>query len=160
MPFYPDDFLELFRRISYSEPNRINLYVSKYFSHIKGHNNMTFKPEPLIVPPTWNKNSYHGTISQVWERASEKLSKAKNIIIIGYSLPDSDLFFKYLYALGTLGSSRIRNVYVINPDIKNGDTDRRFQSLIGESIGSRYNYKESYFIKCLPFLENYLSLCI
>lgn len=71
---------------------------------------------PWIVPPTWNKTEYHNTLSRVWSKAAMELSNAEHIFIIGYSLPESDYFFRYLYSLGTLGSSLIKGIYIINPD--------------------------------------------
>jgi len=56
--------------------------------------------DPLIVPPTWNKAQYHKSIAKVWQRAARELSDAENIIVIGYSLPDSDQFFHYFLPLG------------------------------------------------------------
>jgi len=101
---------------------------------------------PIIVPPTWNKNSYHGQLSNVWSRAAFELSLAENIFVIGYSLPETDSFFRYLYALGSESKTRLRNFIVINPD-KSGKTKDRFSELIGRGIESRFEYIE------LPFQE-------
>jgi hypothetical protein len=63
--------------------------------------------DPVIVPPTWNKTQYHKEIGGVWTEAAKHLSEAENIFIIGYSLPDTDQFFRYLYSLGTVGDTLI-----------------------------------------------------
>lgn len=94
---------------------------------------------PVIVPPTWNKNSYHGQLSNVWSRAANELAKAENIFIIGYSLPETDSFFRYLYALGSEGTKRLRNFIVINKDTS-GTTEDRFRSLIGKGVENRFKY--------------------
>ena len=60
-------------------------------------------PQPVIVPPTWNKSDHHLSLSQVWARAAKEMGEAESIFVIGYSLPPSDAFFRYLYALGTVG---------------------------------------------------------
>ncbi len=52
--------------------------------------------EPLIVPPVWSKVAYHRQLAGVWKQAAEALSKADTIIVIGYSLPESDAFFRDL----------------------------------------------------------------
>lgn len=93
--------------------------------------------EPFIVPPTWDKTQYHRQISRVWRRAAQELKSAENIFVSGYSLPSSDAFFKYLYALGTVGSGLIRRFWVFDPDeAVNG----RFKTLLGRSVLDRYSF--------------------
>jgi NAD-dependent SIR2 family protein deacetylase len=160
-PYYPEWYLrDLHAQTGYNLRGSIKLHVSKYFSHIRNHHKSKIevdKTKSVIVPPSWNKNSYHGTISTVWQKASEKLSNAKNIVIIGYSLPESDSFFRYLFALGTLGSTRIRNIIVVNPEIAGGDVDNRFKGLIGESILSRYKYIEKKFNYANEIIPNLIN---
>ena len=55
---------------------------------------------PLIVPPTWNKAAWQIGLESVWKAAIEDLSSAGRIIVIGFSLPETDLFFRYLLAAG------------------------------------------------------------
>ncbi len=90
---------------------------------------------PLIVPPTWNKSEHYSAISPVWRRAAERLGQAENIFVIGYSLPQTDQFFRYLYALGTMGPSRIQRFHVFNPD---RDVAQRYQQLLGPIAKERY----------------------
>ena len=47
---------------------------------------------------------------------SRHLSVARNIIVVGYSLSASDQFFRYLYALGTVGATRIEKFLLVDPD--------------------------------------------
>src|SRR5260370_12045892 len=75
-------------------------------------------PEPVIVPPTWNKGRYHGAIESVWRRAAKELSEAETVIIIGYSLPTTDQFFHYLFGLGCVGGHLLRRVILCNPDVE------------------------------------------
>ena len=70
------------------------------------------EPQPVIVPPAWNKADYHHTLSKVWSRSASELEEAEYIFVIGYSLPPTDAFFKLLYALGTVGSTPIRKIVV------------------------------------------------
>jgi hypothetical protein len=95
---------------------------------------------PVIVPPTWNKTEYHGNLTNVWSSAAKELSEAENIFIIGYSLPETDSFFKYLYALGTIGSERIKRFWVFNPDAT-GEVEARYKRMIGQGIQNRFKYK-------------------
>ena len=76
---------------------------------------------PDVVPPTWNKSQYHGELESVWKAAARGLSTAENIIVCGYSLPESDQFFRYLYALGTVGELRLKNLGVFDPNEEVGN---------------------------------------
>jgi len=60
--------------------------------------------EGLIIPPNINKTPYLESIDNLWKSADNKLSKANKIVIIGYSLPNSD------YAAKELLSEPSRNV--------------------------------------------------
>src|SRR5690606_13414501 len=55
---------------------------------------------PLIVPPTLNKFKYQEQLKNIWAKAASVLSEAELVFIIGYSMPETDVFFKYLYSLG------------------------------------------------------------
>jgi len=50
---------------------------------------------PVIVPPTWNKTQNAPSIATVWREAANQLSDAENIFVSGYSLPQTDEFFKH-----------------------------------------------------------------
>lgn len=105
----------------------------------KEHEGKPLKGPPVIVPPTWNKNSYRGQLTKVWAKAASEFAEAENIFIIGYSLPETDSFFRYLYALGSESSVRLRNIVVINNDTT-GDVKSRFRQLIGRGIENRFRY--------------------
>ena len=72
---------------------------------------------------------------------------AENIFVIGYSLPQSDMFFKYLYGLGTIGERILRRFWVINPDAT-GEVMSKFRELLGPGARRRFKplkmtFKES-----------------
>jgi hypothetical protein len=52
--------------------------------------------EAILVPPTLNKAETHRMLGNVWKRAARALSDAENLFVIGYSLPETDMFFHYL----------------------------------------------------------------
>ena len=93
---------------------------------------------PFIIPPTWNKTMYHNSVSNVWHKASICLSEARNIYVIGYSLPETDAFFKYLFSIGTNSKTRIRKFWVLNPERLH--TQERFKNLLGPDILDRFKY--------------------
>lgn len=94
---------------------------------------------PVIVPPTWSKSDYHSGLSAVWQQAAEEIGSARNIYVVGYSLPESDFFFRYLFALGTLSATRVRRFWVMNPD-ESAETEQRFARLVGEGLRPRFKY--------------------
>ncbi len=93
--------------------------------------------QPVIVPPTWNKAHHHLMLTSVWGAAARELATAEDIYFIGYSLPDSDYFFRYFFALGSLGKQTLRRVWVINPD---NDVSERFRSLLGPGAEQRFRF--------------------
>ena len=83
---------------------------------------------PFIVPPTWNKASYSEDLVPIWRTAREELAKAARLFIVGYSLPRTDSFFKYLLALGLSENDSLQEIILIDP--AEGD--------VGESLKGRY----------------------
>lgn len=124
---------------NFLEPNGSVKYDLGSKIHHKEYQGRALNGPPVIVPPTWNKNSYHGQLSHVWSKAAYEFAEAENIFIVGYSLPETDSFFRYLYALGSESSTRLRNFVVINPDTS-GSVENRFRELIGKGIESRFKY--------------------
>lgn len=94
---------------------------------------------PVLVPPTWNKAQGHAELATVWTQAAIELGQAENIFCIGYSLPESDLFFRYLFALGTVGDAHLRRFWVFDPD-PTGRVEERYRRLIGRGIEHRFRF--------------------
>ena len=95
--------------------------------------------EPVLVPPTWNKAESHRAIGDVWRKAAESLTEADNIFIFGYSLPPTDGFFRYLYALGTVGPRPLQRFWVLDPD-RTGAVKSRFEGLLGYGAKARFEF--------------------
>ena len=94
--------------------------------------------DPFIVPPTWNKTAYHEEIEHVWKRAALELKDAENIFVLGYSFPDTDMFFRYLFALGVDMRTSLRGFYVYDID---SAVEERFQNLLGSGVSQRFLYQ-------------------
>ncbi len=124
--------------------------------NLKKHDGKPLQGPPVIVPPTWNKNSYHGQLFNVWAVAAEELANAENIFIIGYSLPEADSFFRYLYALGSESRKKLRNFIVINID-DSGKTMQRFKQLIGKGIENRFRYISTDFKSGISSIDKILE---
>jgi hypothetical protein len=92
---------------------------------------------PIIVPPTWNKTEHYKGVRNVWKRAAATLCKAENIYVFGYSLPETDQFFRLLYAIGTVGSTRLKRFWVCDPSTVSA---RRFEGLLGQAAVRRFSH--------------------
>lgn len=121
----------------------------------KEHDGQYLKGPPVIIPPTWNKHGYHKQLAEVWAVAAEEISMANNIIIIGFSMPETDSFFRYLYALGSESRARIRNFVVVNPD-EDGMVEKRFRTLIGKGIEGRFRFIRQTFRAAIGDIRNIL----
>lgn len=121
----------------FSARQDIKLDFSNALGQIMHCSGGTLSHDPFVAPPTWNKTQYHTQLESVWRAAAKELSDAENIIICGYSLPDTDQFFRYLYALGSVGGSGLKKFWVINPDPK---TKQKFEALCGPLALSRFSF--------------------
>jgi hypothetical protein len=50
--------------------------------------------DPLIITPTLLKTYDNILLREVWRRAEDKVSKADEVVFIGYSLPDADVLLR------------------------------------------------------------------
>jgi len=122
-------------------PSEMHFAVSSSLvEHFKGK--MTLREVPLIIPPTWNKLAHQQRLQAVWGAASVALRSAEDIFVFGYSLPSSDHFFRHLYALGTLGPTRLKRFWVFDPD-KN--VEQKFRGLLGPVAAKRYRFFDTTF---------------
>ncbi len=81
--------------------------------------------QPLLVPPAWNKRiTNHQPLGEIWKKARRSLQAARALIIIGYSLPRTDLLFRALLSLDTCQSmerrQKLRQLCIVNPSASDG----------------------------------------
>lgn len=107
------------------------------------------KYRPVIVPPTWNKTNSHQNVRNVWKHAAEALGEAEYIYVIGYSLPETDVFFRLLYALGSESSTRLKKFLVVNPDEA---ARTRFDKIVSQGRIHRYEFRNITFERAIPGL--------
>jgi len=69
----------------------------------------------MLIPPTWNK-VLGAFLADVWDSAVAALRTATRIIVIGYSIPETDLHFKFLLATGLQDNVSLRKIIFVNPD--------------------------------------------
>lgn len=84
-----------------------------------------------IVPPTWNKN-VNANIQDDWKLATRLLIDATHVIFVGYSLPSSDNYIKYLLASSLNRNKRLKKITVVTMD-GDGNTMTRYNSLFATS---------------------------
>ena len=138
-----------------SEPKTVPFKIAsvlKEFTHCDNH----VERDPVIVPPTWNKTQYHQQIEAVWSQAARHLSEAENIFIVGYSLPETDQFFRYLYSLGTVGDTLLKRVWVFDPD--RATVEKRFEALLGETAKARFRFVQATFTEAVAMLRDHFKI--
>jgi len=152
VPWQLSDYFQHFRYNIFSpETKEVILDIgSNLQQHV--HCGLGLSAEPVLVPPTWNKGDYHGSLSSVWSRAASELAEAENVFVVGYSLPDTDSFFRYLYALGTVGEGMVKRFWVFDPD-KTGAVKERFEGLLGPGTRKRFQYHENTFRQAIAVIK-------
>lgn len=90
---------------------------------------------PLLIPPTWNKRFDSVFIENVWHFAFEELRQANRIIIIGYSLPPTDIYFRDFLTLCLKDSDPLKRIVVIDP---NKSIKERYESFFETDFSRRY----------------------
>ena len=152
-PLHLSSYFQYYSYNGYGENSGTRLPIgSQLVEYFSRYASIEVDAEPVIVPPSWNKADYHNALSDVWAAAAKHLSEAEQIFIIGYSLPETDSFFRHLYALGSVGTTPLRRIAVFNPD-NSGATDLRFKGLLGPAAAARYEYRESTFSDAIGYIR-------
>ena len=87
--------------------------------------------KPELLPPTWKK-VFKNEIESVWQEAIGKLNRATRIIIIGFSMPPTDMHFKYLLAAGLKKNISLRQILFVNPDA-NDELKPRVETMLRQA---------------------------
>lgn len=102
-----------------NEYNPHSSYLAKIHGCVKSGN---------IIPPTWNKNS-NNNLLPTWKLAIKLLEEANHVRILGYSLPITDSYIKYLLKSSILKSSHLKTIDVLTLD-PYGDVKERYDNFI------------------------------
>lgn len=152
-PLHLSSYFQHYRYNGGKDHVEINLLIGSHLvEYFKQHESCEVENEPVIVPPSWNKADYHSALSDVWAEAAKHLSEAEQLFILGYSLPETDSFFRHLYALGSVGPSPLRRIAVYNPD-DSGATRDRFEALLGPGAKGRFEYHPQTFDQAIPHIK-------
>lgn len=150
VPWMLRDYVSNMQWDVFPETTAIRMPLGSQLQSMRGHGH-ELQPDPVLVPPTWNKSEYRVQVASVWARAAKELSDAENIFILGYSLPRTDEFFRYLYALGTVGDVPLKRFWVFNPDV---EVHGRFKALLGPGARQRFDARRDLFNEALAYLLN------
>ena len=77
---------------------------------------MNWKGIPEIVPPTWRK-LFAKELVTVWKAALAEIERGTRIVVIGFSMPETDLHFKYLLASGLRRNVSLREIVFVDPNL-------------------------------------------
>lgn len=93
---------------------------------------------PSVILPTWKKGGDTGVLP-AWKLAHKLLERANHIRILGYSLPTSDSYVRYLLKSAVLSAEHIKSIDIIclDPD---GEVKRRYDEFM--AFG-RYRFKNA-----------------
>jgi len=95
---------------------------------------------PLIVPPIGNK-SFFEEIQNSWRVALDRLSTAKNIIVVGYSLPKTDLNLQYFLKAAIGRNKGLNRIIVFNPELWESEGDNemkeRYRACFSDEVMDR-----------------------
>jgi hypothetical protein len=88
----------------------------------------------LIIPPTWNKGEHRDHVNEIWKESFKELSNARRIIIIGYSFPETDVFFKHLLGVSLSKNKKLEKFIVVDPNEKVGE---KFRNMMNPNFRDR-----------------------
>jgi len=103
--------------------------------YTQGCNKCKKEAIPLLIPPTWNKNIELDYFRNVWCYAFEELRQANKIIIIGYSLPETDIYFRDFLTLALKDNNYLNKIIIVNSD---GRVKNKFNLFLEENFSRRY----------------------
>lgn len=91
---------------------------------------MVSDKEALIIPPVTEKSIYfkNETIGRIWWEAAQTLRNASCVVVIGYSLPQSDLGMRSF--LATVAGKGKKEVFVVDTD---AGIPSHYRDLLGSS---------------------------
>lgn len=72
--------------------------------------------DPLILPPIFNKISSQ-SFTGMWRTALRRMNEAHNIIVVGYSLPQTDIYMQYFLRAGVGPNLNLNDFFVFNPTL-------------------------------------------
>jgi hypothetical protein len=130
----PDSFpiLKLHGSVNWglkSNGEGVNIYDS--YTQVRSENE-----QPLLVPPTWRK-TFGGDLTKVWKAALKALSEATRVIILGFSIPPTDVHFRFLLAAGLQNNISLRKIFFVNPCERGDEEENLFKIVHRELVDQK-----------------------
>lgn len=103
---------------------------------------------PFILPPIINKMSSAKSITKMWATALQRLRTAKNVIIVGYSLPRTDIYMQYFLKTALGPNLNLNRIYVYDPVLFEDDSTSkemmdRYANCFSPQLQDRIIFKHS-----------------
>lgn len=103
--------------------------------------------EPQILPPIFSKDTA-ALGSSMWAQALKELSDARNIVVVGYSLPRTDIYMQYFFRAGLGPNAGLSKITVFDPCLyggrEGGDALRgRYRECFSPQLQRRINFSPS-----------------
>jgi hypothetical protein len=97
--------------------------------------------DPQILPPISNKMSGN-TSDEAWRVALQRLREAKNVVIVGYSLPRTDIYMQYFLKAALGPNMDLNKIFVFDPALysnsqENKDMRSRYQECFASQLHNR-----------------------
>ena len=127
----------------------LKLHGSLNFSSSKKITSPEFNPtnpvdDPYIIPPNINKSI--STDQTMWGIGLKKLREAKNIVIVGYSMPQTDIYMQYFIKAGIGPNVNLNKIVVFNPTLftsgkENDEMRERFGNCFSPQLRNRIDFE-------------------
>jgi hypothetical protein len=104
---------------------------------VRSRRSQLYVEKVSILPPGWNKQIDKNPYKQLWRMARKQLEGCKSLAFVGYSMPDTDLLARALFAEvvrhRVTGNKFISELYVADP---NESVRRRLVDLFTPALGA------------------------
>ena len=113
---------------------------------------------PLIVPASWDKSKFREILCGIWKEAGREIQNARRIFIIGYSLPEADLYFSYLLYTTLSFNTNEPEIYIINTERGYKDVKERLIKIFAPGYYKKRVDERYSIIGVRRFIANQLRL--
>lgn len=133
-----------------------DMLYCQYFNE-KNDDQLTAGLEPFIIPPVLDKNAFynHIALKYFWDTAHKLLTNAKEIYIVGFSFPQTDLAVRFLFQSALRKNLFNPKIYIINSS-KEVNLEINYKTVFKENMMISYEFSGTDSAMKL-FLENKLK---
>lgn len=147
---------EGYKLLPYDDPDGVQVE----FKLLKLHGSLNFRKsskdsvqleaavdDPQILPPLFNKDTA-ALGSPMWAQALRELSDAKNVVVVGYSLPQTDIYMQYFLRSALGPNLELNKITVFDPSLfdtgaSGANLMRRYQDCFSPQLQPRIKFQPS-----------------